>query len=121
MAKINTEKEYEAIAARIEELLPLVREDTPEEDHSLIELNILSDLVGDYEDEHYPVKTPSLPDTLKLRMLEMGLNQQSLSDMLGISQSRVSEILCGKVEPTLKTAKQIVSKLGIDPCVVLGL
>lgn len=43
--------------ARIEELLPLVNDDTPKTDKNLIELDLLSELVSEYEDEHYPIKT----------------------------------------------------------------
>ena len=42
--------------ARIEELLPLTCEDgTPEDSPENIELSLLSDLVAEYEDIHYPI------------------------------------------------------------------
>jgi hypothetical protein len=41
--------------ARIEELLPLVTEDTPEDDANFIELVLLSNRVADYDEAHYPV------------------------------------------------------------------
>ena len=53
-------------------------------------------------------------------MFEMELNQKKLSEMLGISTSRVSEYLNGKSEPTLKIAKDISVKLDIDPSIILG-
>ena len=58
---------------------------------------------------------------MKLRMFERGLNQKRLSELLGISTSRVSEYLTGKSEPTLKTARDISQKLDIDPVIVLGI
>jgi HTH-type transcriptional regulator/antitoxin HigA len=54
-------------------------------------------------------------------MYERGLNQKRLSELLGVSTSRVSEYLTGKTEPTLKTARDISKKLDIDPTIVLGL
>ena len=51
MAKIQNETAYKAAMARIEELLPLVNDDTPLDDRNLIELDLLSELVSDYEDE----------------------------------------------------------------------
>ena len=75
MAKIQSEIAYKATMERIEELLPLVDDDTPLTDKNLIELDLLSGLVEEYEDEHYPIKVPSLVDVLKLRMYEMGINQ----------------------------------------------
>ena len=104
--------------ARIEELLPMVDDSTPSNDRNLIELDLLSELV--YEDEHYPIKTPALVDVIKLRMYEMGLNQVKLSELLGISTSRVSDYLTGKSEPTLKVARDISKKLNIDANIVLG-
>lgn len=56
MAKITTETAYKAIMERIEELLLLVDECTPLDDKNMIELELLSNLVADYDDEHYPVK-----------------------------------------------------------------
>lgn len=50
-----TKEEYEAALKRIDELLPLVTDDTPDSDPNLIELLKVSDIVKEYEDEHYPV------------------------------------------------------------------
>ena len=52
MTKINNELEYEALSARIEELLKLVDNDTPSTDKNYIELVIISNLVADYEEEN---------------------------------------------------------------------
>ena len=96
MAKIQNETAYKAAMERIEELLPLVDDNTPLNDKNLIELDLLSELVADYEEEHYPIKSPSLVDVIKLRMYEMGLNQAKLSELLGVSPSRVSDYLTGR-------------------------
>lgn len=120
MTKINNELEYEVTFERVEELLKLVDNDTPATDRNLIELNILSNLVADYEEEHYPVESPTLADIIKLRMYEMKLTQLKLSELLGISPSRVSEYLSGKSEPTLKVAREISKKLNIDANIILG-
>ena len=121
MARIENEKQYEWAVARVEELLPLVTDDTPKDDPNSIELELLSNMVADYSDEHYSVGQPSLADVLKLRMYELGLTQLSLSKLLGISASRVSEYLNGKSEPTLKVARKISTELGIDANIVLGI
>ena len=121
MAKIQNETAYKAAMERIEELLPLVDDNTPLNDKNLIELHLLSELVADYEDEHYPIKSPSLVDVIKLRMYEMGLNQVKLSELLEVSPSRVSDYLTGRCEPTLKVAREISRKLNIDANIVLGI
>lgn len=117
---IKTEKEYKAILLRIETLLenPNNIENTEAPDY--IELNILSDLVADYEERSYPVAKPNLAEVVKLRMAEMGLNQRRLSELLGVSTSRISEYLNGKSEPPLKVAREISLKMGIDASIVLG-
>ena len=120
MAKITSEIAYKATMERIEELLPLVDDNTPLDNRNLIELELLSNLVADYEDEHYPIKTPSLLEVLKLRMYEMNLTQNKLSELLNVSPSRISEYLSGKSEPTLKIAREISKKLNIDSDIVLG-
>ena len=117
---IQTEKEYNAITERIETLLQ--NTDTIENTNAkgYIELNILSDLVADYEERTFPIHKPTLTEVVKLRMAEMGLNQKRLSELLGISTSRVSEYLTGKSEPTLKIAREISRKLNIEASIVLG-
>lgn len=120
MTKIENEIQYRSLMQRINELLEVVNDNTPEDDVRNVELVILSNLVADYEDEHYPVKTPSLIETLKLRMFEMGMSQSALASMLGMNQSKLSEIISGKSEPTLKQAKKMAKELGISPAVILG-
>jgi HTH-type transcriptional regulator/antitoxin HigA len=53
-------------------------------------------------------------------MYERALNQKRLSELLGVSTSRISEYLTGKSEPPLKIAREICRKLDIDPVIVLG-
>ena len=103
MAKIKDKKQYDAACARIEELLKVVNNNTPTDNKNFLELDLLSDLVADYEEEHFPVETPFLVDVLKLRMYEMNLTQTKLSELLSVSPSRISEYLSGKCEPTLIT------------------
>ena len=110
----------DAVAFFKEELLPLVTDETPLDDPNSIELELLSNLVADYSEEHFALGEPSLVDVLKLRMYEMGLNQKSLAKLIGVSPSRLSDYLSGKCEPTLKIAREISQKLNIDANIVLG-
>ena len=59
MGKITKEK-YEFALARIEELLPLVDDNTPANDRNAVELTMMSDVVIEYEKEHYPIAKPSV-------------------------------------------------------------
>lgn len=120
MTRIENETQYSAVMERVEELLQIVGEETPSDDRNSVELVLLSNLLADYEDVHYPIKKPSLISVLKLRMFELGLSQCALAERLGMNQSKISEILSGKSEPTLHQARKIVEELNISPSVVLG-
>jgi len=62
MALIKTEKELRAILARIDQLVPLTGEDVAEDDPKNLELNLLCELVAEYEDENVVLETPSLEE-----------------------------------------------------------
>lgn len=59
MAKIQNDTAYRAAMERIEELLPLTDDNTPQTDQNLIELDLLSELVSEYEEKHYPIRQTS--------------------------------------------------------------
>ncbi len=58
MEKI-TKEQYEFALNRIEDLLPLVTDETPANDKNSIELTLMSDIVESYEKLHYPISKPS--------------------------------------------------------------
>lgn len=120
MTKIENETQYQWAVDRVEQLLPLVTEETPKDAPEYIELALLTNLVADYSDEHYSIGEPSLVDVLRLRMYERGLTQVALANILKVSASRVSEYLSGKTEPTLKVARRMCRELGIPSDIVLG-
>ena len=120
MTKIENQAQYEWAVKRVEELLPLVKDDTPLNDPNSIELELLSNLETKNYEEHLALGEPTLVDVLKLRMYEMGLNQKSLAKLVGVSPSRLSDYISGKCEPTLKVAREISRKLNIDANIVLG-
>jgi len=53
MAKIDNEIQYNWAVKRVEELLPMVNDSTPLDDPYSIELELLSNLVADYSEEHF--------------------------------------------------------------------
>ena len=120
MTRIENENQYNWAVSRVEELLPLINDNTLINDPNHIELKLLSELVADYSEENYSIGTPNLIDILKLRMYEMKLNQTSLAAMLGISKSRISDYLNGRSEPTISIAREMSRKLNIDAAIVLG-
>jgi len=120
MAKLQNEKEYRAALKRIDELLPITGDGESEDDPNMIELDIISSLVDEYELVHYPIGKPSLLETIKLRMYEMGLSKEGIANLLGISELNFNDIILGKKEPSLSLARIISQKLNISPDIVLG-
>lgn len=120
MRKIENRQQYEWALGRIESLVNVVTEEMPEEDPRKIEYCLLSDLVADYSDEHFDLGKPTLQECLKERMFEMKISQQELAKLIGTSQSRVSDLLSGKCNPTFEMAKNICNTLDISPAIVLG-
>ena len=59
-------------------------------------LDALSDLVGAYEDEHYPIAPASDDDMLYHLMEAKGTTQAELSRGTKIAKSTISEVLAGK-------------------------
>ncbi len=112
-------KDYEKARARLEELLPLVDDHTPETDPDYIELMKVSDIIGAYEEVHYKIENPSLIEVIKYIMFEKNLNNKKLASILETNPARVSEYLNGKRQITFEIAKKLYQKLGIDPEIIL--
>lgn len=119
MAKI-TREQYEFALARIEELLPLVDDNTPANDRNAIELTMMSDVVIDYEKEHFPISKPTVAQLIQLSLEEKNMSQKQLAQEIGVSQSRISDYVSGRAEPTLKIARLLCMTLGITPAAMLG-
>ncbi len=115
-----TEKQYEFARKRIEELLPVV-DGYDLNDRNAVELSVLSDIVIEYEKEYYPIDKPTPAELIACGLDEKGITQKELAEEVGISQSRISEYVSGKAEPSLKIARQICRILGIKPAAMLGM
>lgn len=57
-----TKEQYEFALAKIEELLPLVDDNTPANDRNAIELSVMSEVVIAYEKRHYPIGKPTVAE-----------------------------------------------------------
>jgi len=119
MSKI-TKEQYEFALARIEELLPLVSEETPTNDRNAIELTVMSDVVIDYEKEHFPINKPTVAELIELSLEEEGMTQKQLAQKIGVSPSRINDYVSGRAEPTLKIARLLCRVLNITPAQMLG-
>ena len=111
---IKTESDCSAVLARIEELMDAKRNTTQGD-----ELEILSLLVHDYEERAFPMDKPDPVEAIRFRMEQQGLKPTDLVPFLG-SRSRVSEVLSGRRNLTLKMIRALVRGLGIPAAVLLG-
>ena len=121
MERTIDEAVYKTALERIEELLPMVTDETPTYDRKAIELKIMSDIVIEYEEKHFPIEPPLLAEVVKMRLEEESMSQREFAKKIGVSPSRVSEYLNGKSEPTLKIARNISKILHIEPSIILGI
>ena len=119
MSKV-TKAQYEFAKERIEELLPLVTDETPADAKEAVELTVMSDIVTAYEKAHYPIEKPTVGELIALSLEEKGMTQKQLASEIGVSPSRVSDYVSGRSEPTLKIARLLCRILGIQPAMMLG-
>ena len=115
-----TKYQYEFTLTRVEELLPLVNDNTSADDRNAIELSVMSDIVIAYEKEHFPVGKPTVSELIELSLEEIGMTQKQLANEIGVSPSRVNDYISGRSEPTLKNAGLLCRILDISPAVMLG-
>lgn len=106
---IKTEMDYQAALRRLEEIFDS-KLGTPEGD----ELEILSLLVDDYENKHYPIKAPDPIEAIKIRMEELELKQVDLIPEMG-GKSRVSEVLSRKRKLTVDMIRKLNTRLNLSP------
>ncbi|NPA43714.1 MAG: helix-turn-helix domain-containing protein [Chlorobi bacterium] len=110
---IKTEADYQQALARLEEIFDAVP-GTPEGD----ELEVLSLLIEDYEEKHFPIEAPDPVEAIKFRMEQLGMTQKDLARILGY-RSRASEILNKKRKLTLDMIRKISRELHIPPEVLI--
>ena len=119
MRVIENELQYQEALRKIDVLMAKIGDDHNFDNPEFVMMDRLSELVADYEDQHYAIEMPSLIDVIKLRMYEMGLKQDDLAKLLGVSKSRISEYLRGKRDITLDVAKKLHNQLQIDGDIIL--
>ena len=120
MRKI-TEEQYYFAQSRVEALLPKVDYATPLDNPKAIELMMMSDIVIEYEKEHFPIEKPTVAELIANGLKEAHLTQKQLAAELGVSPTRVNDFVSGKSEPNLKVAGRICQLLKIRPAAMLML
>jgi HTH-type transcriptional regulator/antitoxin HigA len=114
-----TKEQYKFALARVEELLPLVDDNTPANDKKALELSVMSDIVIAYEKIHFSIEKPSVSELIGLSLEEKGMTQKELAGNIGVSPSRINDYIAGRSEPTLKIARLLCMELDIPPSAML--
>lgn len=108
---IRDEAHYQRMVAMLEALLD---EATGDENHPAMGLvDIVGDLIEDFEAEHHPLPDVTGVQALKFLMEQHGIKQCDLHE-IG-SQGVVSEILTGKRELNIRQVRALSERFGVSP------
>ncbi|MBA3059376.1 MAG: helix-turn-helix domain-containing protein [Gammaproteobacteria bacterium] len=110
---IRNESDYERMVELMNSLLDKAGDD---EDHPLSSLlELASDLVSRYEQEHHAIEPATPKDALRFLMEARGLKQEDLSAI--VPQSNLSAILVGKRKISAAMAGKLGKFFGVSPAV----
>ncbi len=111
IAPIRDEAHYQLMVAILEALLD---EAAGDENHPAMGLvDIVGDLIEDFEAEHHPLPDVDGVQALKFLMTQHGIKQRDLPE-IG-SQGVVSEILTGKRELNIRQVRALGARFGVSP------
>jgi HTH-type transcriptional regulator/antitoxin HigA len=110
LASISSETHLKQAQKVLDHLLSKSILDNGEE----IYLDALSDLVGVYEDDHYPIEPPSDADMLRHLLESKGITQAKLSQETQIAKSTISEILAGKKPFSRHIIRKLANYFQVD-------
>lgn len=111
---LKNEEDYEKALERLEVIF-----DAPTDSEEGDEAEILSMMIDNYENEHYPIDAPDPIEAIKIRMEEMNLKQKDLVGVIG-GKSRVSEILNKKKRLTVDMIRELEGILHISASVLVS-
>jgi HTH-type transcriptional regulator / antitoxin HigA len=117
-AVITNESEYDRVVALMNKLA-VVPEDriTPEQEQLL---DLLTLLIGTYDEEHYQIPDAAPHEVIQLLMQERGLRNKDLEPALG-SRGVTSEVISGKRRPSRTQIKKLAKFFGVAPEVFISL
>ena len=114
--KINSKREYHQTMVDVYELMNKGEHLLTEAE--LNKLSTMAEAAEKYENDvlHLkPQRQPqTIPEMVELKMFEQKITQSTLAEYLGLSRSKVSEILSGKRKPDVSFLKGIYERLHID-------
>jgi HTH-type transcriptional regulator/antitoxin HigA len=110
---IKSEEDYRKALKRLEIIF-----DAPIDTEEGNEAEILSLLIENYENKHYPIEAPDPIEAIKIRMEEMNLKQKDLVGIIG-GKSAVSEVLNRKKKLTVDMIRELERMLHISASILI--
>ena len=107
---IETDEEFERMAALLEELTIPERDLTPEEDAVA---NLIEKLVLDYDDRFYAIPEAKPNEMVRYLMEQRGEKQADLVPLLG-SRAQVSDLVNGKRGISKAQVKKLAEYFGVS-------
>ena len=104
---LKTNKEYQKALERLDKIFDAIKGSSEAD-----ELELLSLLIEQYEDKHFPLNLPDPIEAIKFRMEQMGYTQTDLANAIGL-KSRASEILNRKRKLTLDMIRSLNERMNI--------
>ena len=110
---IKSDEDYYNALDRLEQIF-----DAPTGTEEGDEAEILSLLIENFENPHYPIEAPDPIEAIKIRMEELSLKQKDLIGIIG-AKSKVSEILNKKRKLTLEMIRNLAEKLNLSVSILI--
>ena len=110
---IRSDEDYYEALKRLEQIF-----DSPIGTKEGDEAEILSLLIENFENIHYPIEAPDPIEAIKIRMEELSLKQKDLIGIIG-AKSKVSEILNKKRKLTLEMIRNLAEKLNLSVSILI--
>ena len=118
---IANDDDFKEISSLIDKLVDAdLIENSVERNKAMDMLEVLTVLAIEYEKKHYPIPKLNSIEAIKQRMEILNLSQKEVAKYFG-GENRVSEVLNGKRQLTLKMIKNLYHNMGIPAEVLLAL
>ena len=112
--KIQTKAQYDAAMKSIHTVMRKGEKNLSAKE--LAQLKVMAEAAENFEDFHLLIPEPSnLPEMIELRMFQMKLNKSKAAQVLGVANSKFSQIMNGKRKPDIAFLKSAHKNLKIDP------
>jgi len=108
---IRTNAELDAAVAVVDLLIDPDELTAPEQDY----LDVLSDLIEDYESEAVPMRPVGDADMLRFLIENRGATQSAVAKQVGIPESTISEVVAGKRKLNRRQIGKLARYFRVEP------